>query len=360
MAAPRIEVDLDAVGHNAARLVARLAERGIAVTGVTKAVLGWPALARTLLAAGVHGLGDSRLANVERLRAAGLDAPVTLLRAPAVGDADRVVRCVDVSASTEPRTIEAQADAATAQGVRHGILLMVELGDLREGVMPADVAEAVRLVHDRPGLVLHGLGANLACQSGIGPDAANMAELSHLAGVADAVTGARLAVVSGGGSSNLEWALGGADVGRIDDLRLGEAILLGREPLHRRPVEGLRTGAFTLVAEVIEAKVKPSLPWGTAGQTAFGPATQLVDRGDRGDRPRVIVALGHQDTDPAGLLPPEGMTVLGASSDHLVLDPGDHHLEVGSEVPFAVGYGALVRAMTSPFVARVDVTPVPS
>jgi len=357
MAAPRIEADLAKVGHNAQSLVGRLGARGIRVTGVTKAALGWPALARTLLAAGAHGLGDSRLANVEGLRQAGVEARITLLRSPMIGDAARVVRSADVSCNSEPLVMKALSVAAEEAGVRHGVLLMVELGDLREGVMPDDVERAARLVRDLPGLHLHGLGANLACQSGIGPDARNMAELTHLAGVAEAMSGDRLAVVSGGGSSNLEWALGGADVGRIDDLRLGEGILLGREPLHRTPIDWLHTDAFALVAEVIEAKVKPSLPWGTMGETAFGPAGRPIDRGDR---PRAIVALGHQDTDPAGLVPPEGMTVLGASSDHLVLDPGDHQLEVGSEVRFAVGYSALVRAMTSPFVTRVEAAVAPS
>jgi predicted amino acid racemase len=218
--------------------------------------------------------------------------------------------------------------------------------------MPTDVERAARLVRDLPGLHLHGLGANLACQSGVAPDAANMGELSHLAAVAEAMSGERLAVVSGGGSSNVAWALGGEDRGRIDDLRLGEAVLLGREPLHRRPIDWLHTDAFMLVGTVIEAKVKPSRPWGTVGETAFGPAPRAVDRGDRR---RAIVALGHQDTDPGGLVPPEGMAVLGASSDHLVVDPGDHALEVGSEVRFGLGYGALVRAMTSPFVVRVEV-----
>lgn len=348
--APRIEVDLAKVGHNARSLVDRLAARGIGVTGVTKAVLGWPELARVLLDAGVTGVGDSRLANVERLRAAGLDAPVTLLRSPTPAEAERVVRCVDVSCNSEPVAIEALAAAAEATGRRHGVLLMVELGDLREGLLAADVDGAARLVRDRPGLVLHGVGANLACQSGVAPDAANMAQLTQLAAGAEAISGDRLAVVSGGGSSNLAWALSGADVGRVDDLRLGEAVLLGREPLHRRPIDGLHTDAFTLVGEVVEAKVKPSQPWGTVGETAFGPAPRSTDRGAR---LRVIVALGHQDTDPGGLTPPEGMLVLGASSDHLVLDPGDHAVDVGSEVRFGLGYGALVRAMTSPFVDQV-------
>ena len=68
MRAPRLEVDLTALGHNATVLVRRLAGRGIDVTGVTKAVLACPEIAATLLAAGVRGLGDSRIENIERLR----------------------------------------------------------------------------------------------------------------------------------------------------------------------------------------------------------------------------------------------------------------------------------------------------
>ncbi|MGZ4729337.1 MAG: alanine/ornithine racemase family PLP-dependent enzyme, partial [Acidimicrobiales bacterium] len=135
-----------------------------------------------------------------------------------------------------------------------------------------------------------------------------------------------------------------------NDLRLGEAILLGCEPLRRRPIDGLHTDAFTLVAEVIEVKSKPTLAWGEINETAFGPQPLAPDRGSL---PRAILALGRQDVDPAGLVAPEGMTILGASSDHLVVDPGRAWLKVGSEVRFQLDYRALLGAMTSPFVTRV-------
>jgi predicted amino acid racemase len=64
------------------------------------------------------------------------------------------------------------------------------------------------------------------------------------------------------------------------------------------------------------------------------------------------VALGHQDVDPAGLTAPAGMTIVGASSDHLLIDAGATRPAVGSEITFGLNYSALVRAMTSPFVAR--------
>ena len=127
-------------------------------------------------------------------------------------------------------------------------------------------------------------------------------------------------------------------------------MLLGRETLHRQPVDGLHTDAITLIAEVIESKVKPSQPWGEIAQTAFGekpPAT------DRGDISQTILAIGRQDTDPDGLHPPPGIEILGASSDHLITDFGRYAPSVGAEITFQLNYSALVRAMTSPFVAKI-------
>ncbi len=349
MTAPRLEIDLDKIHHNARSLVGRLAGRGIAVTGVTKATLGSPEVARTLLRAGVRSLGDARIENVERMRRAGVPASMTLIRSPMLSQVDRVVAHADVSFNTEIEVVDALAVAADAAGRTHAIVLMVELGDLREGIMPGDLADVVRAVLQRPAIDLAGIGTNLACQSGVSPDAGNMGELSSLAASLEAAFGLEIGVVSGGNSGNLDWALGGAAPGRVNDLRLGESILLGREPLHRRPIEGLHTDAIRLVAEIIESKRKPSQPRGEIARTAFG-AVALPP--DRGTTTRTIVAIGHQDVDPDGLTAPAGIAVLGASSDHLVLDGGPRPLAVGTEISFALDYGALVRAMTSPFVEK--------
>jgi predicted amino acid racemase len=228
---------------------------------------------------------------------------------------------------------------------------MVELGDLREGVAAADLVElAVSLRHCQ-GLRLTGIGTNLACQSGVVPDQPKMDELSRLAAEAETAYGTGLSVVSGGNSANLEWALTTDDVRRVNELRLGEAILLGTEPLHRRPVTGLRTDAFTLTAEVIELKTKPAQPWGDIGESAFGLARP---RPDDGVVRQAILAIGQQDVDPDGLTFPAGVTLLGASSDHLVVDVGETDLVVGDQIQMGLRYSALLRAMTSPFVTKVE------
>ena len=185
---------------------------------------------------------------------------------------------------------------------------MVELGDLREGVPVADVVDLCRRIVKTTGVELAGLGTNLACQSGVAPDQHKMDELSRLVEKVESACDRGLAIVSGGNSANLDWALSTTDAGHINDLRLGEAILLGTEPLHRHVLDGLRTDAFTLVAEVIEVKTKPALPWGITAQAAFGTPPARRD----GELVRqAIVALGRQDTDPDGLTPPAGITRAG-------------------------------------------------
>ncbi|KAA1425019.1 alanine/ornithine racemase family PLP-dependent enzyme [Mumia zhuanghuii] len=352
MTAPRLDVDLVAITHNTRTLVARLAPRGIRVTGISKAALGSPGVAAAMLRGGASGIGDARMENVARLRAGGTDATVMLIRSPMLSQVDDVVRDTDLSLNTEASVLDALSAAAVGRRTTHDVVLMVELGDLREGVPVDEVVDLAVTAARRPGLRLVGLGTNLACRSGVVPDQTKMDELTGLVEKVEGAVGDRLTVVTGGNSANLDWALATSDVGRIDDLRLGESILLGTEPLHRRPIDGLRTDAFTLVAELIEVKTKPAQPWGARGQTAFGHEPE------RDVRPglvrQAIAAIGRQDVDPDGLVAPPGMVVLAASSDHLVIDVGDHDVTVGDEVAFGLGYGALVRAMTSPFVTKQE------
>jgi predicted amino acid racemase len=356
MTAPRLEIDLDKIHHNALTLVESLNRRGISVTGVTKAALGSSEIANAWLRAGVSGLGDSRIENIATMRRAQFSASMTLIRTPMLSQADQVVAHADVSCNTELDVISKLSSAAQKANRTHGVVLMVELGDLREGIMPGLLEETVRKVLRFPNIAFLGIGTNLACRSGVSPDSKNMAELSALADSIDATFGSIVSIVSGGNSANLEWAFSGADTGRINNLRLGEAMLLGREPLHRQPIKDLHTDAITLIAEVIESKNKPTKPWGEIAQSAFGAVTPGSDLGSISQS---ILAIGRQDTDPSGLEPPSGIKILAASSDHLVVDSGSYRerSNVGTEIPFQLNYSALLRAMTSPFITKIISAP---
>jgi len=350
MAAPRLEIDLNKIGQNARTLVDRLGKRGISVTGVTKVILGSAEIAKTLLEAGVKQLGDSRIENIEALHRARVQASMVLIRSPMLSQVQRIVTHADISCNTEIKVIRALSQEAQKADRTHGVILMVELGDLREGIMPNDLLDFVHETLSLPNIHFKGIGTNLACRSGVSPDAENMAILSELADSIEAAFDLTVEIVSGGNSANIEWALSGSAIGRINDLRLGEAILLGCETLHRQPIDGLHTDAITLCAEVIEAKVKPSKPSGRIAQNAFGEAPSVIDRGLV---TQAILAIGQQDIDPSGLRAPSGIDIMGASSDHLILESDDAALSVGEEVVFQLNYSALVRAMTSPFVTKM-------
>lgn len=352
METPRLEIKLGSIAHNVRFLTAFYARKGIQVTGVTKGVCGDPTIARTFLRCGIRTLADARLQNLRRMRKADIRTPLMLLRIPAVSQAREVVDLAHYSLNSELKALEALSKAAQAAGRRHGVILMVELGDLREGIMPRDLPGMARAVLAMDGLRLSGIGANLFCFGGVQPDAGNMGALSELADQVERDFDVELEFVSGGATSNYRWASTTDDLGRINHLRCGEALLVGGITLQMGGIPGMRHDAFTLVAEVLEAKVKPSKPWGNSiGPDAFG-AERTVE--DRGQRRRLIANVGRQDIfDPRDLRALEHIQILGASSDHLVIDAPGFELQVGDEIRFHLGYNSTLMAMTSPYVHKV-------
>ena len=345
MSCPRIEVDLRRIRRNTQTLVGRLGPRGIGVTGVTKAVCGHPAIAQAMLDGGAAGLADARISNVQRLRAAGMTDSITLIRTPMLSQADQVVQSCETSYNTEISVISALAAAAIRKGTVHGIVLMVEMGDQRDGIRPENLADIAQQVMQMSGVALKGIGANFACLNERAPTTSQMAALNALANEIEGACGPFLKIVSGGNSANLPWALGERATGRVNDLRLGEAILLGVEPVSGGRIDGIHTDAFTLVAEVIETDAKsPSCPIALIDPTT--ERLRIVT--PSGASARIILAMGHQDTDILGLSMPVGSTLIGATSDHLVIGTPRTLPKVGSEVRFQMNYNALMRAMAAP------------
>jgi len=351
MATPRLEIDLEKLHYNTCQLVERLAWKGITVTGVTKVALGNPEIAKTMLRAGVRSIGDSRIENIIRMREAGIIAKFILLRTPAISNVAQVVEYADLSLNTELEVIRELSKAAQEQKKTHQILLMVELGDLREGILPNDLDETVRQSVELPGIYLAGIGTNLACLAGVKPNFEKMNKLSNFALSVEAKFDIKLETVSGGNSANFDWFFNTSDRGRINNLRLGESIFLGVETLYRTPIEGLHTDAIVLVAEVIESNLKSSVPLGELCQNAFGEKRIFQDRGSMN---HTILGIGRQDILLPGITPArKEIDIFGASSDHVIVISNAKRLQIGEEVEFHLNYGALLAAMTSPYVEKV-------
>ena len=344
-----VTIDLHKITENTDTVVRVLQHRE--VIGVTKVSCGSPEVARAMLAGGVRGIADSRLENLERLRSAGIDVPLWLLRAPAPDLADETVRTADVSLESEIATVEALDAAAARAGRRHAVVAMVDLGDLREGMLPGELPDFARRVEAMAHIDLLGIGVSLTCYGGVVPDERNLGELIALTQTAEARIGRRL-LISGGMSSSLDALVAGELPERVDSLRIGESILLGVSTVTREPILGLHTDAIVASAPVIEVMRKPSVPRGTIAQDAFGGTPTFADRGTR---LRAICAIGHQDVVPTDITPVDPrVEVLGASSDHLVLDVDalPEPPRVGDEIAFLPGYSATLRLFTSPYVEK--------
>jgi len=350
MSAPRVEINLDKLIHNARKLTILYGSKGIQITAVTKGVCGNLRIANALLNSGIHSFGDSHITNIQKMREGGINAQFILIRSPMPSEVEQVVKFADVSFNSEMSVIKLLADQANKHGITHRIILMIELGDLREGILPSDLEFVVKEAIDMQGIKLAGIGTNLACFGGVKPTEAKMRELSTIACNLQRQFGINFEFVSGGNSANFQWFVSTPDVGLINHLRIGEAVLLGCDTLTRKQIPGLYTDAFTLVAEVIELKTKPSKPYGEIAQDAF---SHIPSFKDEGNMHRAILAIGKQDVDILAIIPRRNVNVLGATSDHLILDTKGQNLEVGTEVQFDVGYSALLRAMMSPYVEKV-------
>lgn len=349
MLTPRIEIDLKKLAHNARKVMTLCSAREISVTAVTKGVCGSQKIAKALLNVGVHSFGDSRIANIKKMREAGIEAQFFLIRSPMPSEVEQVIKFVDISLNTEISVIRLLAAEALKFGKIHEIILMIDMGDLREGILPIHVEPMLEEIKGLAGIKLIGLGTNLACFGGVVPTEVKMKEFSDVVGNLQQKHRGNFKIVSGGNSANYQWVSSVQDIGLVNHLRIGETILLGRDTLNRKKIPGLYTDAFTLIAEVIELKAKPSMPQGEIGQNAFG---QVAVFEDKGIMERGILAIGKQDVDDSAIRPRIKAHVQGASSDHLILDVSGLGLEVGATVKMDVGYSALLRAMTSPYIEK--------
>lgn len=348
---PQLKIYTSRIENNARRVKELCSEHGIGVTGVTKVFRGDLNITRAYLNAGITCVGDSRVENLREIANSDLEAERWLIRMPSPSSAEETVKYADVSLNSEEETIRALSAACEKLGKQHGILLMYDLGDLREGYIDEDeLYHAADLVRSLPNLYLKGLGTNLTCLNFVHPDTEKLQKLADLAKEIGAE-----ACVSGGNSATLDLMLRGGIPEGVNNLRLGESLLFGRERCNYQYLEGTRNDAFILQTEIVEIKDKPSMPWGEIGVDSYG--NRPVHH-DRGIRRRAICALGRQDTDFETLWPVDpGVEFLGASSDHMIIDVTDSEKDyhVGDIVELRLGYFALMRAYNSVYVRKVYV-----
>lgn len=348
---PKIEISLSKLKGNSKFMHDLFAPEDVSLIGVTKCFCAIKEAAQAMVEGGVSMLGDSRIANLRKLT--GIPVKKVLLRLPMHDEVLEVVKYADYSLNSELSTLKLLGKAALSLGRVHNVIIMVDLGDLREGVWAEDIDEFVSQAVMIEGIAIKGFGVNLTCFGGVIPDENNLGRLVKIAESMESKYKLHLEIISGGNSSSVYLMEEGRLPSGINNLRLGEILLFGRETAFGRPVSGMHRDVFVLKAQIIELKKKPSVPIGNIGMDAFG---NIPSHEDRGIIKRAILGIGRQDIDPNGLTPlDDKIEILGSSSDHTILDVTNskHDYKVGDIIDFLMDYGCLLRACTSEYVEKV-------
>lgn len=330
---PKLVIDVKKLEENTRLIVEKY---DFPIMGVTKAFCAIPEVVQSMISGGIGYVADSRIENLMKVET---KLPKVLLRIPMISQLDKVVKEADMVLISELLTIKLMNLEAKKINKVMKIVLMFDLGDLREGYWFKDDLSFVKEILTLSNIDLFGIGTNLTCYGGIVPKQEHSKMLNTIKQELESY-GANIRMISGGNSSSLYLD----EIDGINNLRIGEAILLGRETAFGKLIEGAHDDCFVLEAEVIEAGNKPSFPVGTIGMDAFGNVPTFTDRGNID---RAILAIGKQDLD-VDSIQYDG-NILGASSDHLMIEG---KFNVGDIVRFKLGYGGLLSAATSPYVKK--------
>ena len=218
------------------------------------------------------------------------------------------------------------------------------------GISPPNSRERKHF-HSLKNISLKGIGTNLTCYGGVIPTSEILTKLVEYKTRIETMFDISLGIISGGNSSSIELLLDDKIPFGINNLRLGESIVLGRETAYGTFIDNTYSDVFTLEAEIIELKDKPSIPIGQVGMNAFGKVPEFKDKGNI---LRAILSVGKQDVDHNEIIPFDNIDILGSSSDHIIVDVSNsvNLYEVGDIIKFRLTYASILSLMTSKYVSK--------
>ncbi|SHH53122.1 ornithine racemase Orr [Clostridium grantii] len=349
---PRILIDLKKFSNNVKIVKEKADKKGIEIFGVSKVFCGDEVIAKEYAALGLSAIADSRIENLKKLK--DVDIKKVLLRLPMQSEIEDVVKYADISLNSEISTLELISQEAEKQGKIHNVILMVDMGDLREGFYDEEeVYFAVGKLLFLKGIKIIGIGTNLSCFGAIIPKISHMHKLKEIKNNIEIRYNIKLQYVSGGNSSSYYLMDNEELPTEINNLRIGEIFVCGNETAFGNKVTGTFDDVFVLEAEIIELKNKPSLPIGESGVDAFGKKPVYMDKGNM---LRAICAVGKQDVSLDALVPfDKDIEVLGGSSDHMIIDvsKSKNKYNVGKTIKFKLKYGGILSVMTSDYAEKV-------
>ncbi len=355
----RVVIDLNALRHNLSVIGELMKQHGASWSVVTKSLCGHEDTIRALHFLGARSIADSRLDNLETAQRTAPELEKWYLRLPHLSAVETVVALADVSLNSEMEIIRALSQEAARQDKVHRVIIMIELGDLREGILPATLVKFYEDVFNLPNIEVPGLGAQVGCLAGAVPNVDQVSQLLLYRELLELKFNQKLPLISAGSSNFLPLLIERRLPRGVNHFRIGEALFLGSDLVNGGVLPDFRDDVICLEAEIAEIKEKSLVPLAETGSiTPFEHTTMTSEEpkapGQRGFR--ALIPVGQLDTDVAGLTPLNSQyEIAGASSDITVVNLGDKSdgLRIGDMIKFKSNYSAFVRLMNDPYLPKV-------
>jgi len=341
--------------HNYKLLDNLFLENDIEWAVVSKLLCGNRMYIEELIRLGAREICDSRISNLKVVKELDPTVNTVYIKPPAAKTIAKVVKYANTSFNTEIETIRALSKEAEKQGVMHKVLIMIELGDLREGVMGEELLDFYKEVFELPNINVLGIGANLNCLHGVMPSQDKLIQLSLYKQLIEAKFNRKIPFVSGGTSVVVPLLFTHQVPKGINHFRVGEMLYFGNNLFTNEPIPELKQDVFKLYAQIIELTEKPKVPMGDLATNPSGEEFE-IDENDYGQTHyRAIIDIGLLDVQPDYLIPDDrSINVTGASSDMLVLDLGmnDYEYKVGDIITFNLKYMGALSVLNSDYIEK--------
>ena len=322
---------------------------------VTKLLCGNKLYIGELLKLNVFQAADSRISNLRTIKSIKPEIETIYIKPPAKHAVSNVVRYADISLNTSISVIKMLSKEALKQDKIHKIIIMIEMGELREGIMRDDLIGFYSSVFELPNIEVTGIGTNLACLYGVLPNNDKLIQLSLYKQLIDATFNKKIPLVSGGASVTIPLIFNRTLPKGINHFRVGETLFLGTDVYHDTTFEKMQNDVFRLFAEIIELIEKPIVPMGEMGTNVQGESAEVNEEDYGKTTKRALIDLGLLDIEENQILSLDpDISIVGASSDMIVMDLGDNekNYKVGDFLEFRMTYMGTVRIMNSKYIEK--------
>jgi len=325
-------------------------------TPVLKMLCGNKIFLNYILSLGDEQICDARLSNLKTIKSINPSKETIYIKPPAKRSIKNVVKYADVSFNTEFTTIKWLSEEAGRQGKIHRIIIMIELGDLREGILGEHLMTFYKKIFELPNIKVAGIGASLNCLSGVMPSKDKLIQLSLYEQLIEARFGKKIDFVSGGSSVMIPLLLQKQIPKGVNHFRIGETLFFGVDLFSNKTIPKMKDDVFLLYTEIIEITEKPVVPYGELEENPSGETID-INPDDYGlTHSRGILDIGLLDISKAEFLIPvdKHIDVIGASSDMLVigLSKTTKKYKIGDLVPFKMKYMGALRIMNSEYIEK--------